>query len=457
MGQAGPAGGRAAGGREARAQAQRHAMLPLRPCAVAASACSPPAAAWPPAACRSGTCRGMRACTGRSRCNPGGTPVGGGRQGAAGSRQVRQLGPARNLACKLHATPVRAAWQHTHTPMQAAASSPQPPRTWMRYCRPLSAGPPPLMGTAWKPAGALPSSSGVASTGRMAAWGHTKEQMLHCVQLVLSHSGTCGRQGWVGWGGVGSGVNGGDSITRQPVQGRWQHMQAELSNPAASRTHTQPQPQPARRTHPGGDRPLLNVGGAGREDAAGREHTVGRAVGGQAQVSRSGLEAKRSLRVLLSCRRQRTHPAAADQLCPPQHAGWCTDPASHLTGSLSPSMASMGRTTLFRNSAAVREPVVAAMWSAAPTCACRAGEAATQGAVLGGLKLRSRLTIGCKCAEVAGQERQTTPQKPGMATVAGPPQLTSSLPQPAGISMGTRYSSALSTAAGQGVGQARQV
>ncbi len=42
----------------------------------------------------------------------------------------------------------------------------------------------------------------------------------------------------------------------------------------------------------------------------------------------------------------------------------------HLTGSLSPSMDSMGRTTLFRNSAAVREPVVAAMWSAAPTRAC---------------------------------------------------------------------------------------
>jgi hypothetical protein len=38
----------------------------------------------------------------------------------------------------------------------------------------------PLMGRVLKPAGAPFSSSGVASTGRIAACGHTKAQMLHC-------------------------------------------------------------------------------------------------------------------------------------------------------------------------------------------------------------------------------------------------------------------------------------
>jgi len=61
-------------------------------------------------------------------------------------------------------------------------------------------------------------------------------------------------------------------------------------------------------------------------------------------------------------------PHATRTINPPIEA------SPHLTGSLSPSMDSMGRTTLFRNSAAVREPVVAAMWSAAPTRACNAGQ-----------------------------------------------------------------------------------
>ena len=60
----------------------------------------------------------------------------------------------------------------------------------MRYWKPLSAGPPPLIGTVAKPAGAPASSSGVASAGRTAAWGQMKEQMLHWVQLAEFQAGT---------------------------------------------------------------------------------------------------------------------------------------------------------------------------------------------------------------------------------------------------------------------------
>lgn len=76
---------------------------------------------------------------------------------------------------------------------------------------------------AHSPCGAWPSSAGVASAGRMAACGHTKAQMLHCVQLSAFHVGTwaamarfsmtvvpggtkpsaCGRGGREGRGGSG--------------------------------------------------------------------------------------------------------------------------------------------------------------------------------------------------------------------------------------------------------------
>lgn len=234
MGQAGPAGGRAAGGREARAQAQRHTMLPLRPCAVAASACSPPAAAWPPAACRSGTCRGMRACTGRSRCSPGGTPAGGGRQGAAGSRQVRQLGPARNLACKLHATPVRAAWQHTHS-YASGRKQPTTPAHLDAVLQALERRAAALDGHRVEASGRAAQLLGGGQHGADGGVGAHKGADVALRAVGAVPLGNL-RQARVG--GVGSGGNGGDSITRQPVQGRWQHIQAELSNPAASRTHT---------------------------------------------------------------------------------------------------------------------------------------------------------------------------------------------------------------------------
>ena len=53
-------------------------------------------------------------------------------------------------------------------------------QTCTRYWKSLRAGPPPRTGTVWKPPGAPDSSSAVARAGRMAAWGHTNAQMLHC-------------------------------------------------------------------------------------------------------------------------------------------------------------------------------------------------------------------------------------------------------------------------------------
>jgi hypothetical protein len=54
-----------------------------------------------------------------------------------------------------------------------------PSPTCTRYWKPFRAAPPPLTGTVPKVGGAAASSSGVASAGRMAAWGQMKEQMLH--------------------------------------------------------------------------------------------------------------------------------------------------------------------------------------------------------------------------------------------------------------------------------------
>jgi hypothetical protein len=59
----------------------------------------------------------------------------------------------------------------------------------MRYW--YSPSPAPLALIISKVGGAPAASSAVARPGRMAAWGHTKEQMLHCVQFSLIHAGTC--------------------------------------------------------------------------------------------------------------------------------------------------------------------------------------------------------------------------------------------------------------------------
>ena len=50
--------------------------------------------------------------------------------------------------------------------------------------------PGPLAGMVVKPAGAAAFSSSVSSTGRIAAWGQTREQRLHWMQAVGSHWGT---------------------------------------------------------------------------------------------------------------------------------------------------------------------------------------------------------------------------------------------------------------------------
>lgn len=122
-----------------------------------------------------------------------------------------------------------------------------------------------------------------------------------------------------------------------------------------------------------GDGALLDHGGAWREEAARGEHTTG---GGDGQKEGSedlgdewqGVEEAAGRpacwAVLVAM-----VPDVCAQRSAPCHVLPCWGD-SHLTGSLSPSMLSMGRTTFSRNSAAVREPVRAAACSPRPTRSC---------------------------------------------------------------------------------------
>ena len=75
---------------------------------------------------------------------------------------------------------------------QTSTQEPQPRQssayTCMRNFMPVSSLP--LAGTVTKLSGAPASSSSLATTGRMAAWGHTKEHWQHWMQLSATHSGT---------------------------------------------------------------------------------------------------------------------------------------------------------------------------------------------------------------------------------------------------------------------------
>ena len=226
-------------------------------------------------------------------------------------------------------------------------------------------------------------------TGRMAAWGQTKAQMLHWVQEEEVQAGTL------------------EAMARSSMA-----------------------------VVPGGKKPpgvnTLQEGRTGRR-CADLSFSVDTVANAHPHHS-------------LNARRPTAHPLARP-----------VPPTPHLTGSLSPSSASMGRTTLSRNSDGDCVPAWAAAASAAPrrTGSCSREEGVGRGSAPPGKGVgegqagRARLRSSNLAKPVHPSISKDTLCRRSVAVSPPDPQQPTSLPwpQPWGISMGTIRSSALSTAA----------